>query len=138
MTRAQEIATIIKQQIFAAPKGRMSIAYSWGPNGFLCGDKVNFALGCDESGGCTSTFEIPSLGWLRFNVNGRLFKGMVYVVLAPSDTYTVLLVENKKKKINKGVVSISMPYCELKSETSYVYADQLVRTIDELVETPTA
>lgn len=138
MTRTQEIAAIIKQQIFAAPKGRMSIAYSWGPNGFLCGDKVDFALGCDDEGKPTRDFSTPSLGWLRFNVNGRLFKGMVYVVLAPSDTYTILLVENKKKKIDMGVVSIPMPYCELKSETSDVYADELVRTIDELVETPTA
>lgn len=136
MSRAQEVAMTIRQQIFAAPKGRMSIAYSWGipRDSYLCGEELDLYLGCDEQGLCTHTRKVSSLGWLRFKVNGRLFKGTVYVVLDPSDTYTVLLVEIKRKKTTNGLFTT---YAELKAEREQVYVDQLVHTIDRFVETPT-
>lgn len=139
MSRAQEVAVTIRRQIFHGSGNRVSIAFCWGVpvKSFLCGEELELHLGCDDQGLTKGSIKRRSLGWLRFDVNGRLFTGMVYVVLTPSDEYNILLVERKSKMIVREGVEMLTNYCELKSETDGIQASELVRVIDELVETPT-
>ncbi len=55
---------------------------------------------------------------LEFKVQGFKFKGVVKIVLMPSDTYTIQFIKNKK----------------VEKEYSEVYFDQQVPLIDEYVE----
>ncbi len=55
---------------------------------------------------------------LAFKVQGFKFKGIVKIVLMPSDTYTIQFIKNKK----------------VEKEYTEVYFDQQVDLIDEYVE----
>ena len=102
----QQIAQTILAQIKA---GGINVFLSWGPNSFSCGTMPKVERGGGES-------------YLMFKVQGFLFKGMVRVILAWDDTYTVQLL---KKEGGELVV---------KDERKNVYFDELTDIIDRKVE----
>ena len=102
----QQIAQTIMQQLYAGGKNKV---WSWGANGWTCGTMPKVERGGGES-------------YLMFKVQGFLFKGMVRVILAWDDTYTVQLL---KKEGGELVV---------KDERKNVYFDELTDIIDRKVE----
>jgi hypothetical protein len=77
MTHTQQVATTIRQQLFAF--GQMKV-WSWGATNWSCGQLAE----TKES-------------FLAFKVSGLKFKGIVKVILDWSDTYKVQFI-----KIEKG------------------------------------
>ena len=65
----------------------------------------------------------PHMGGLIFRVNGRKHKGNVIVSLQPNDLYHIYL-----GQLRKGEMKI-------KQEIGDVYVEDLMTTLDELVET---
>ena len=74
----------------------------------------------DFSGTTRGTYLPDALGGLTFKVQGAKHKGYVAVLLMPSDTYTVLLM-NKDGAITETLDD--------------VYCDNLTEVIDQRVET---
>ena len=104
--KTEQIAQTIMQQLYA---GGRSKVFSWGANSWSCGTMPKVERGGGES-------------FLMFKVQGFLFKGMVRVILAWDDTYTVQLL---KKEGGELVV---------KDERKNVYFDELTDIIDRKVE----
>jgi len=102
----QQIAQTIMQQLYAGGRNKV---FSWGANSWSCGTMPKVERGGGES-------------YLIFKVQGFLFKGMVRVILAWDDTYTVQLL---KKEGGELVV---------KDERKNVYFDELTDVIDSKVE----
>jgi len=102
----QQIAQTIMQQLYAGGRNKV---WSWGANSWSCGTMPKVERGGGES-------------YLIFKVQGFLFKGMVRVILAWDDTYTVQLL---KKEGGELVV---------KDERKNVYFDELTDVIDSKVE----
>ena len=107
----QQIAQTIMQQLYA---GGRSKVFSWGANSWSCGKMPKTDRG-DRIG-------VGGESYLMFKVQGFLFKGMVRVILAWDDTYTVQLL---KKEGGELVV---------KDERTNVYFDELTDIIDRKVE----
>ena len=102
----QQIAQTIMEQLYAGGRNKV---FSWGANSWSCGTMPKVERGGGES-------------YLMFKVQGFLFKGMVRVILAWDDTYTVQLL---KKEGGELVV---------KDERKNVYFDELTDIIDRKVE----
>lgn len=75
-TQTLQIATTIKQQLFAFGKTKV---WSWGARGWSCGQIAE----TKES-------------FLAFRVSGLKFKGIVKVILTWADTYTVQFIKMEK------------------------------------------
>ncbi|HRH47070.1 MAG TPA: hypothetical protein PKY82_35820 [Pyrinomonadaceae bacterium] len=98
--RLLEIATVIKSQLINGDKMRF---FSWGATDFCYGE--------DQS----------QNAFLRFKVNGAIFKGIVAVTLIEGlDHYQVEFMQN-----GEVINSLEPIYCE-----------ELARVIDETIEKP--
>lgn len=95
---ASQIASTIQQQITYPNK---AVFWSWGAS--------KYTYGINEKGEA----------FLRFKVNGRKFKGYVWVVYDFSDTYKI---------------SFASTHGNVKKEVADVYCDQLQEIIDDFVE----
>jgi|694.fasta_scaffold03804_49 hypothetical protein len=102
-----EVAQIIQQQLYAGGRNKV---WSWGANGWTHGK-----MPINEQGFGGENF-------LIFKVQGFLFKGMVRVILAWDDTYTVQLLKKEKGEL------------VVKDEITNVYCDELTDIIDRKVE----
>ncbi len=107
----QQISQKIMQQLYAGGRNKV---YSWGANAWSCGvmPKTN------RSG----RIGLGGEPYLMFKVQGFLFKGMVRIILAWDDTYTVQLL--KKEGVDLVV----------KDEMVNIYFDELTDIIDRKVE----
>lgn len=137
MTQAQTYAQEIQKQLYWTKVNGIPIAWSWGipRNSYVCGDGM-LDLALENA----PNFERNTRAWLRFNVSGRIHKGLVYVILTGSDDYTILLVKMKRRKVAPAApyvgASVFVTYAELVSETEGIYCDELASVVDRLVETP--
>lgn len=95
---ASQIASTIQQQMTFPNR---VVFWSWGVS--------KYAYGINENGEA----------FLRFKVNGRKFKGYVWVVYDFSDTYKIAFVSTRGN---------------VKKEVVDVYCDQLQEIIDDFVE----
>lgn len=126
MSTASQYAQEIKDQLYWVKHNGLPIAWSWGPNKWVFGEgKLELSLDGEK-------FERKSRVWLRFNVSGRIFKGLVYVILTGMDDYTICLVKQKRKKNEFGLFDISYT---LVDERGGILADELAWSVDRLVET---
>ncbi len=106
-SRSLEIAKTIRQQIlFGDPAALMA----WGAEKFMALPEQKLAFGKVQLGG------------LQFKVNGAKFRGFVIVRLMGNDTYTIVL-----RKVRGATIT------DL-STTEDVYCDELMTTIDRLIE----
>lgn len=101
-----EVAQIIQQQLIAGGRNKVM---SWGANSWTHGTMPKQEKGGGEN-------------FLIFKVQGFLFKGMVRVILAWDDTYTVQLLKKEKGEL------------VVKNEITNVYCDELTDVIDNKVE----
>jgi hypothetical protein len=101
-----QVAQIIQQQLLAGGRNKVM---SWGANSWTHGTMPKKEKGGGES-------------FLIFKVQGFLFKGMVRVILAWDDTYTVQLLKKEKGEL------------VVKEEITNVYFDELTDVIDSKVE----
>ena len=101
MSEHMQVAQTIKEQLYVG--GLMKVG-SWGTHQFIA---------------LTPTKHYT--GGLRFKVSGRLFRGLVQVLLMPNDTYTVELIQRRTY--------------EVKERREDIYCDMLTEVIDRLVET---
>jgi hypothetical protein len=101
MTDTRQIAQTIKEQLYY---NNIMVVGSWAARNWVALDTTK-----------------QYVGGLRFRVSGRLFKGIVQVLLLRDDTYTVELISTRSY--------------EVKERRDGIYYDTLTDTIDALVET---
>ena len=101
---ALEISREIKSQLLAGGSRRVMVM-CWGAHNFSATSR--------------GMYDPDSLGGLMFKVQGRKFKGYVAILLMPSDTYTVKLVNAKGDTVEA---------------IDDVYFDVLTEIIDRRVE----
>lgn len=101
---ALAVSQEIRSQLLATGHRRVMVM-SWGAHNF--------------SASARGMYEPHSLGGLVFKVQGRKFKGYVAILLMPSDTYTVKLIN----RLGETVEAIDD-----------VYFDSLTEIIDAKVE----
>lgn len=113
-----EYATEIRKQLNLMG---WQVVGSWGACEWLCGG---------EYVPIRNERKFSARAWLRFKVNGRIFKGLVYVVLTGRDDYTIVLVKPHRRTKLRGA------WDEIVSVTEGIYCDELAEKVDRLVETP--
>ena len=120
MSQALEIAKTIQKQLTYGYDRNIKVM-SWGAH--------NWAAGEDK---CSN------LGFLRFNVQGHHFKGLVKISLAFNDTYTVEFtkiggVKDKEMSELLGRTKFTQT-AEVVETWTDVYFDELTERIDTYVE----
>ena len=126
MSETQEYCKTILSQL--KWKG-LAVLMSWGAHRFTnMGNKVEKKKKKEDG---YDAMTLSGRACLRFNVQGALHKGLVYVLLTGVDDYTIVLTRPKRCSKNNPVA-----YEEIVKEVEGIYCDELADTVDRLVETP--
>lgn len=119
MSHREVAQTILTQLRYG--QDRTIKVMSWGAHNWMAGEDKE-----------------SNLGFLRFNVQGHHFKGIVKIALAFNDTYTVEFIKVSKKKDAEMSELLGRTKFKTTSETvetwTDVYFDELTERIDEYVE----
>jgi hypothetical protein len=122
MSRSQEIASTIVQQIKRT--GNIFVVGSWGVNfkKLSCGEKFGIIIDSEKN----ETLSRNSLGYLKMKTKGAKHKGDIYILLMPSDEYTIIAAKTTDKL---GVIKT-----KIVKEIEGVYWNDLVEILDSIIE----